>query len=178
MSSGSFATGIKNIGREILIVALAVGIVSIGLKGLERFSANSKSNSDPLVGTQVSLRDAEFDKAPVSLILVGSPSCVYCRQSTPFHAKLFAEAEERGVPFYAVVPNVGTAREYLQTIGLGDSNARPRADLKAGVSVTPTILAVDSKATVTRVWRGLVNEDTQAEIMNVLNKSARGRGHS
>jgi hypothetical protein len=173
-------TYLRTILSEILIVVI-LAFMTLAL--LNRFSHQSTAPSAPssdsqqteeairdwaYVGAKVVKGSLPFENHSVTLVLVGSPTCIYCRQSVRFHSAVNNAARQSGVGFVVAVPTLAKAAAYTTALGVDSSATLPWSALGLQVEGTPTLLAVDSAGTVTRVWSGKSNDTDQKEILHLV----------
>ncbi len=136
--------------------------------GLITKSTVGETRSLATVGSSVVLANADLRRTPFSLVIVGSPSCVFCNRSISFHNELVADAARAGIDSYLVVPSRRLAQSYARSIGIDASRVREWRDLDLSVPGTPTILAVNSNGIVSRVWVGHLPSNVEGEIRSAI----------
>jgi len=162
---------LRRASREVVIVAAAGGLVLSGIRAVQYLpsimSPSPPSMTGPLatVGASVTLRNADLRVGPLAVLLIGSPSCRYCRMSAAFHRKLAATAQAVRVPMYIVVPDRAKAKEYITDTGLQYASARDWRDLDVRASGTPTIITVDSNGVAERMWIGRLPSPVEEEVI-------------
>jgi len=75
------------------------------------------------------------------------------------------------VKMVAVLPQpAAEAEQYLKNEGVRVDQVRQVSLGTIGVRGTPTMLLVDSKGVVTRVWTGKLQDQEQEQVLSVLKK--------
>ena len=167
--------------REVAIVGAAASFVVLCTRVIGYIHFSTGAPPEPhfqmrgpqvTVGSQIKLEWANFERHPLSLLLVSSPDCHYCLASKSFHAKLNIEAQRHGVPFYVVVPERTSAKIYLKSVGISESATKDWKDLSFRTGGTPTLIGVDSTATVGHIWVGRLSSERETEVLNAIQTSS------
>jgi hypothetical protein len=162
----------KQAALEIVVVAIASATLLAALI-LYKYLHPSRTalgnrGTFVIVGSQLSHNIAEFGTHPITLILFTSPKCPYCLASKPFHRQLAAECQEHEVPLYVAVPSRQEASGYLHDVGYQPSAIRQWQDIIVRPEATPTIIAVDSRGIVKRMWVGSLLPAGESEVLNAV----------
>ena len=161
--------------KEIALIS-AAAIVAIFVLKLSGYF-QTQPNADGSVGTshaplvtdaQLIIKAADFTAHPLSLILVTSPTCQYCLASKAFHQKLQTEAQLNDVPLYVAVPSSGNAAAYVRDVRFAPESIREWKDLNLAASGTPTLVAVDQKGTVRRLWVGQLPPERESTVFSLI----------
>jgi Redoxin len=105
-----------------------------------------------------------------TLVLAISTQCHFCRESTPFYRKLQQEAG-KNVKMVAVLPQpVAEAEQYLNGEGVHVDQVKQASLGTIGIHGTPTMLLVDGKGVVAKVWTGKLSEPEQEQVLSILRK--------
>jgi rhodanese-related sulfurtransferase len=160
-------------GAEICIIAVAAVLASAIFGHVSAFISGEPEVAEPTgpsprIGSPVNLRDVQYSGEPLSIVLVVSPTCGYCRKSVPFYRSLSKVALKNSVPLYAVVPDVGKAGEFLRTAGLDRVPHRELSELGVNVSGTPTIFVVDEDGLIRRMWVGALSEQRSKDLLALV----------
>jgi hypothetical protein len=108
-----------------------------------------------------------------TLVLAISARCSFCEASLPFYARL-ASADTDAVRIVAVLPESDSeARGFVKRIGsdltaLTGQNFR---DLR--IEGTPTLILLDSKRKVEKVWTGKLSSGQEQEVLKTVQHSGR-----
>lgn len=167
---------IRRVSIEILSLSLAAMGAVLLIRGWnylhpEQPSSGTEIVSGPsiAIGSELAVPGVEFKGHLMSLVLVTSPQCTYCIASEPFHARLRAEAQRNKIPVYVTVPNTRQAGDYLKKAGLAGLVTSEWRDMSAQAEGTPTIVAVDSSATVRRLWLGRLPSNEETSLLALVN---------
>jgi hypothetical protein len=120
------------------------------------------------VGSVLSLEGVTFAKAPVSLLLVVSPTCKYCLASEHFHSKLLEIARAANTPVYVAVPARDGSSHYMHELGASDDAVKEYRQLSLSIPGTPTVLGIDNAGRVRAEWSGLATPADEIEIVNLV----------
>lgn len=164
--------------RELVTTLLCVVLVGAGYKyvQLHVFKARDTENEIKIpkdamlgIGHPFNLDGVKFAGHPITLVMITSPKCVYCRRSIPFHQALLASADAKSIPAYVLVPNVHEAQEYLRSSGLSKAHVVDWAAVHTRFTGTPTLIMIDSVGVIQRVWIGMVgSSERRQEIQDIL----------
>ncbi len=153
----------------IVVVAVLLGVVLIK-QGF--FSTPAKTKADLRVpdGTKLSLPHTEWEKTRKTVLLVLSKNCDFCSTGAPFYQKISAAVTNRtDVRLIAVLPeSPAEGREYLDKLQVQVGEVRQASLDSIGVKATPTLLVINDLGMVTASYVGLLQEDKQTEILNLL----------
>jgi hypothetical protein len=124
------------------------------------------------VGTSLNgkLPGVDWAKNGHTLILAISTTCHFCKESEPFYRRLKQEVGQ-GVKMMAVLPQpVSEAQQYLNMAGVKVDQVKQLSLGTIGVAGTPTLLLVDAKGVVAKVWVGKLPDQDQEQVLAVLKK--------
>ncbi len=176
MSRGSMVMSrFKTMLREIIFIACAafVGNVvytiwSSGQLPYHRlFPFHAPDRPEATIGMALKLKNENFSAHPVTVTLVVSSQCQYCIRSAPFHAKVASIARAAGIPVYVATPTAADAQSYIKRSGLTASLVN-WDDLNVSFRGTPTLVLADSQGIIRRMWLGMVNGDSESEILKII----------
>lgn len=166
----------RRILSEALSITVSAGLIIVCLYLVDQFRSRRTPAAPTLpllsVGSQLKIASVDFAIAPVSLVLVSSPTCTYCEASESFHAKLIKEAQRSNVPLYVVVPSRTDAKHYLSEVGFGLSAVREWKDCSFRPDATPTLVAVDNSGFARGVWIGLLAPYQESAVLKLVENRA------
>lgn len=122
------------------------------------------------VGTSLKrqLPGIDWGKNGQTLILALSTHCHFCTESAPFFRRLGDEAR-KNVNMVAVLPeSVAESEQYLKNEGVHVDQVKQASPGSIGVRGTPTMLLVNGRGAVTRVWVGKLGPRDQEQVLSVL----------
>jgi hypothetical protein len=126
----------------------------------------------PLVGREVNLPGADWQAAPLSVLLQISSTCRFCNESMPFYKQLMAvrQAQSAKVPvIVASADAVAVMRKHLEDRQvIVDKVLHSR--LESFGTGTPTIYIVDSKGMVQRVFMGKLDSSGEKELLSIVER--------
>lgn len=128
-----------------------------------------KQNSPKInpVGQIIPIQEIEWKKK--NLVLYISTKCRYCSESSPFYKQLTTDNKLKNVNFVAIAPQVKQeTTSYLEKLEIGIKDIYSMRLASIGVTATPTLLLVDESGTVLEMWRGMLSENEQKEVINKL----------
>lgn len=154
-----------------IIAALVVSAVLVKQYLLPK-SDKTTASSEVKVGTQLTIPDVDWGKSRRTLMFVLSKDCRYCTESAAFYQRLVVEkSKDQKIGLIAFFPqNVEVARKYLIDLGVLVDDIRQVNPQLPRVSGTPTLILVDGKGTVQRVWVGKLPSSKEAEVLDELRR--------
>ena len=160
---------IEAIGN-VIVILLAVVVGSVFLK--DRFSAHLRQAKEVKAGDRLTRLDGwDWAAHDRTLVLALRKGCHFCEDSAPFYQRLLSEHSRDGssTAIVAAFPDAADAvEEVVQSEGL---HVRALAGIppeKLNVSGTPTLLLVDRRGTVLKVWIGMLSPREELEVMKAL----------
>ena len=153
-----------------IVIAVAVVVSASVLIKRTVFPGQANLASLPRIsaGEHLSIPSVDWEKNKKSLVFFLRKDCTYCTSSAPFYRQLIEDASKRNVKCVAVLPNSGDeARKYLQYLELPIENIQTGSLSSYKISVTPTVLFVDSQGIVRSAWFGASPQQEQ-EMRNKL----------
>ena len=104
-------------------------------------------------------------------MLVLSTTCHFCKESSGFYRKLVEECRSHAktVAFFPQTPQEAQAYLNAENVQVDEIKHADFQSLQVGG--TPTLLLVDSKGIVQKVWLGKLSEAKEKEV---LDQSCRG----
>jgi hypothetical protein len=137
------------------------------------FSAPDGPGPAPnLVGREVKLPGADWQSAPVSVVLQISSTCHFCNESMPFYRQLIAARQAAGAKVPVIVASadaVAVMRQHLaeQQVSV-DKVLHSR--MEGFGNLTPTVYIVDSKGMVKRVFVGELDPSGEKELLSIVQR--------
>jgi len=175
MGSATKLETITNITTTAVGLLLALVLIKVYIlpSAVQRLARAPLSPSPQIgAGTNLSnmLPGVDFRQNGRTLVLAISTACHFCKESEPFYRRLRDEVG-KGLKLVAVLPQPATeAEQYLKEQGIRVDQVQHVSLDDVGVRGTPTMLLVNEKGTVTRVWVGKIRDEEQAEVLSVLKK--------
>jgi hypothetical protein len=121
-----------------------------------------------VAGAELSITGADLAKHPFSLLLVTSPNCSFCVSSGQFHRVLQSEAQKNSMPFYVALPKAERAGKYIKGCGFTRAKLKNWEDLSRRAYGTPTIVLINARGVIERVWLGALSEDKEREVLRAV----------
>jgi hypothetical protein len=156
------------------IFLIALCCLAGGLLIEQRFF--SEPDSAPtvgnLVGREVKLPGADWQSAPVSVLLQISSTCHYCNDSMPFYRQLMAARQSSTAKIPVIVASadaVTVMQQHLADEQVGVDKVL-HSRMEGFGTVTPTVYIVDSKGMVKRVFVGELNSSGQKELLSIVER--------
>jgi hypothetical protein len=152
---------------NVIVIAFAVVVGSVFLK--DRLSPAAPESNVVKAGDKLArLAGWDWGAHDQTLVLGLRKGCHFCEDSAPFYQRLVAQQQQGGskFPIVAVFPDTAdTAKEVLQSEGLGVQalGGVPLETMK--MSGTPTLLLVDRSGTVLNAWIGMLSPRQELEVM-------------
>lgn len=160
------------------VFLIALCCLAGGILIEQRFFSQQDDDAAPgrdFVGREVRLPGAEWQDAPVSILLQLSATCRFCNESMPFYRKLMAARQAAGTK----VPVIVASADAVPVIQkhLADEQVTVDQVLHSRLgdfsTVTPTVYIVDSKGMVRRVFVGKLDSNGEKQLLSIV---GRGRG--
>lgn len=166
--------------KKIETAANVAVIVLVALFGWTVFRGNPRSTSaaspvgqpaGPKIGlnlNQTLLKDVSWAANQNTLVLGLQTTCHFCTESGPFFQKLTVAAAG-STKIVAVLPQtVEESKQYLSKLGVHVDEVRSAPLSSIGVSGTPTMMLVDNKGIVRKVWLGKLPEEQQSQVPSAV----------
>jgi hypothetical protein len=151
------------------VVLIAVCCLAGGLLIEQRFFSQADEETGA-VGREVKLPGADWQAAPVSLVLQISSTCHFCDESMPFYRQLIAARQSAAAKVPVLVASrdaVAVIRKHLEDEQVTvDKVLHSRMD--GFGSSTPTVYVVDSKGLVKRVFLGKLDSSGEKELLSIV----------
>ena len=152
---------------NVAIVIVAIVVVVVFLKS--RNSGSPAQSPTISAGTELSLKGVNWQETKKHVVLALSTSCHFCSESGPFYQELTRACREKGVHTIAVLPQTSKdAAAYLKGLGVSVDEIRQVPLSSIQVPSTPTLLFVDGKGIVRKVWVGKLPSESQKEVLAQL----------
>jgi hypothetical protein len=161
---------------EIATHVFLIGVCCLagGLLIEQRFFSDPDSapSAPNLVGREVKLPGADWQSAPVSVLLQISSTCHYCNESMPFYRQMMAARQ--GAP--AKVPVIVASADAVAVMQQHLADQQVSVDkvlhsrLEGFGTLTPTVYIVDSKGMVKRVFVGELDSSGQKELLAIVER--------
>jgi len=138
------------------------------------FPGNPSEEAAALIGKAVSVPGYQDGFAGATAVFVMSTSCHFCTASAPFYHKLTTEVALRTKGNFrsiAVLPEDPTlSNAYVKVLGVNfDSVQQGRL---AGVRATPTLLLLDGRGIVKKVWVGQIPPAEEERVIAAILKTS------
>jgi len=168
-SSPRPATKWLEVAANISIIIVAVVIVIVFARNY--FSASKTSPPTIAAGAKLTGEPVNWHDSPKNVVLVLSTTCHFCKESSGFYRKLVEDCRShaRTVAFFPQTPQEAQAYLNAENVQVDEIKHADFQSLQVGG--TPTLLLVDSKGIVQKVWLGKLSEAKEKEV---LDQSCRG----
>lgn len=167
------AMGMTKLETATHVFLIAVCCLAGGLLIEQRFFSGADDGPAPgLVGREVKLPGADWQAAPVSVLLQISSTCHFCNDSMPFYRQLMAARQSAGAKVPVIVASadaVAVMQEHLAEQQVSVDRVL-HSRLEGFGTVTPTVYIVDSKGLVKRVFVGELNSSGQKELLSIVQR--------
>ena len=157
-----------------ILVSLLLSVVLIKVFLLPQPNPAASSPQQPRAGMSMkkSLPGVDWAKNQRTLVLAISTQCHFCTESAPFFQRIEKE-RAKDLKMVAVLPQtVDEGRKYLEGEGVHVDDVKQATLNAIGVNGTPTLLLVDGKGMVAKVWEGKLQPDQEGGVLAVLNRNA------
>ena len=152
--------------------AIVCTCILIAYVAITRFALPNdatRNNQSLIAGTKLSVANVDWSHHEQNLVLVLSTQCHFCSESAPFYQELVSAAHRKQTPVVAILPQTtAESRLFLEHLGLDIPDVRQMPLSSIGVGGTPTVLVIDGKGTVLKVWVGKLPANDQADVLAQL----------
>jgi Redoxin len=134
--------------------------------------ADDEAGAPQLVGREVKLPGADWQAAPLSVLLEISSTCPYCNASMPFYRQLMAARQAAA----AKVPVIVACRDAVAVMQKHLADEQVAVDrvlhsrMAAFPTGTPTVFIVDSKGMVKRVFVGKLDSGGEKQLLAIVER--------
>jgi hypothetical protein len=152
----------------VLLSAVLVRAYLLPPRGVRPQAAEAET----IVGTDMRSRlpGENWSRNGRTLVLAISTQCHFCRESSPFYRRLQQQAA-KSIKVMAVLPQaVPAAEEYLKTEGVQVNEVRQVPLATIGVRGTPTMLLVNGKGVVEKVWVGKLQPEEENSVLSSVGR--------
>jgi hypothetical protein len=127
-------------------------------------------NQGPREGDKISdTKDLKLSSVDRTLVLVTASSCRFCTDSMAFYRRLTDVARQRRIAVLGATGEDPRINEtYLSLNQVKLDRVISASDNKIQVVGTPTLLLLDSRGTVLKVWRGRLSADAEQTVLTAL----------
>jgi hypothetical protein len=123
-------------------------------------------NGSPIkVGLLMSIPGESMVSRHRDLIIFGSDSCRFSRESIEFDRKLLLTAASLGLPVHIISPTSSAARWYSSQLSLPSSSILVHGLGSLGITGTPTVVLRDESGIVQGLWEGLLPLNEQHAVL-------------
>ena len=144
-----------------------------GLLIEQRFFPQDDAAASPprtLVGREVKLPGADWQAAPLSVLLQLSSTCHFCNESMPFYKQLTAARQSAKVPVIVASSDaVAVMRQHLEDQQVVVDKVL-HSRMESFGTGTPTIYIVDSKGLVKRAFVGKLDSAGEKELLSIVER--------
>jgi thiol-disulfide isomerase/thioredoxin len=124
------------------------------------------------VGREVNLPGADWQAAPVSVLLQISSTCHFCNESMPFYKQLMEARQAHAAKVPVIVASsdaVAVMRKHLEDRQvIVDKVLHSR--LESFGTGTPTVYIVDSKGVVVRAFIGKLDSSGEKALLSIVER--------
>jgi hypothetical protein len=117
-------------------------------------------------GDNFSVSNVDLSLSGVTLVLILKRDCRYCDQSIPFYRTLVKNTQSSLLRTIVLIP-VDESKPF-KTWGLEVDAVIPTRLTDLKVRGTPTILIIDRRGRIDRIWSGLLDERHQNEVRTAI----------
>ncbi|HUA63865.1 MAG TPA: hypothetical protein VML19_34270 [Verrucomicrobiae bacterium] len=156
------------------IFLIGVCCLAGGLLIEQRFFPPQEDDGSPaqqLVGREVKLPGADWQSAPISVVLQISSTCPFCNESMPFYRQLMAARPAGSARVPVIVAShdaVAVIRKHLADEQVVVDKVLHARDIFG--TGTPTVYIVDRKGVVKRVFIGKLDPAGEKELVSIVER--------
>ena len=150
----------------VIVAALLFMFVVIRTEISKRAAPDSAQTELP--SNVVNLPGVHFPRQNKSLIIAVSTTCHFCQESLPFYKDVSVRSKGK-TDVIALLPQPeAEAKAFIQNAGISATQIVSAKLSTIGVTGTPTMLLVDEKGDVERVWKGELDEKRRQEVLSLV----------
>jgi len=124
------------------------------------------------VGTSLKgrLPGVDWSKNGRTLVLAISTQCHFCTESAPFFRRVKEEAGKNPKMVALLPQSVTEAERYLSGQGVKVDQIVQVQPGTLGIRGTPTLMLVNHKGVITKLWTGKIPDSEQDAVLSILKK--------
>jgi len=166
-------TKLEKVTHVFLIGVCCVSLFMVIESRISRASRETSVRAADPVGQPVKLAGADWQAAPITVVLHLSSTCHFCNESMPFYQRLAATHQQQGSRTALIVSSqdpVAVMEDHLAKEQVAvDKVLHARLD-SIGVAGTPTVLIVDAQGVVRRAFRGKLDASREKELLSIVER--------
>jgi hypothetical protein len=157
------------------VFLIGVCCLAGGLLIEQRFFSSPETGAElpaALVGREVKLPGADWQAAPLSVVLQISSTCHFCNESMPFYRQLMAARQAQAAKVPVIVASadaVAVIRKHLEDEQVSVDKVL-HSRMEAFGTGTPTVYIVDSKGVVKRAFVGKLDSSGEKELLSIVER--------
>jgi hypothetical protein len=140
----------------------------------KRIATSMETIGGPARGAILDLSGFDWSRSGSGTLVFGiATTCHFCTQSAPFYKRLLTSVHD-GIGVVAIAPQpVEQTKEYLERLGVAITEVRQAQLQTFGIGGTPTLVFVDRRGMVERVWRGALSKDREQDLVDFVSRVGR-----
>lgn len=153
------------IAANVSIIIVAVVLVIVFARN--HFLNSRTSRPEIAAGAKLTGQPVNWHDSQKNVVLVLSTTCHYCKESSGFYRKLTEDCRSshaRTVAFFPQTPQ--EAQAYLKAEDVQVDEVKQANFQSLQIGGTPTLLLVDNKGVVQKVWLGKLPEAKEKEVLD------------
>jgi thioredoxin-related protein len=147
---------------SIIIVAAVIVIVF----AQHYFLASKKSPLTIAAGAKLTGQPVNWQDSSKNVVLLLSTTCRFCKESSGFYRRLAEDCRGHARMIAFFPQTAQEAQAYLKAEDVQVDEIKHANFQSLQVGGTPTLLLVDSKGVVQKVWLGKLPEVKEKEVLN------------
>jgi hypothetical protein len=166
----------SGINRRIELAANVVIVLAGVFLGCRLFfpkllSHDARNVPDTIsLGTKFALGPADSTSHAMTLVLALRQGCRFCAESASFYKRLTQLAgDSKRLHLMVVLPqDPSQGRKYLKDLDIDIGDVQRGEFAALNIAYTPTLLLLDRKGSVRRIWVGKLSERRESEVLQEL----------
>jgi hypothetical protein len=162
-----------------LAIVISGLLLAISIVKPEFWSSLAGRPSEIAIGDTLRLPQAPWFNNDNTLVLILQRGCQFCEASAPFYRKLLRAVDQLNrahvsntIHVTAVLPGpVAASKAYLERMQLSISDVQQSSLASLKTPYTPTLLMVDRRGIVKRMWVGQLSQNQEEQILRALVQS-------
>jgi hypothetical protein len=146
---------------------LNVACLAVAIFALRQVTGSTKKDATPDLapGSVLGLIGVDWSASDCTLVIAVRPGCGWCTASASFYRELQHLSSNSNLHLLAISPDgVGATRDYLDSLGVRIADVRQVDFEPVGIEATPTLVSVNQKGRITRLWVGKLSPEKEREV--------------
>lgn len=155
--------------ENVTNVAILVVVLMLGVTIYRNYTQSHRP--EVKLGEKLKISGETFDKK--TLLVAISTQCHFCTESAPFYQRVVKAANGTRIVAVAQQP-VPEAETYLRNLSVPIKEVRQVPFSPIHISGTPTLVLLNDRGTVAKVWNGKLSAAAEDEVLREVSCGSEG----